>query len=89
MGSGIRYTDQLDSIGKWFNEIGNPQFIDPASGNYYLKATSPAIYFCFSKSDLLLIELDVDGDIRGWDWVEIENLYGPYYDLGFDEYNAH
>ncbi len=62
---------------------GDAQFVAPASGNYRLTRTSPAIDFA---AGIVSDPFDLDGNLRDVDLPEVANRSGPR-DLGAYEWN--
>ncbi|WP_395374247.1 hypothetical protein [Marinicella sp. W31] len=58
-------------------------FADPVNDDYHLSSTSPAIDFCNAQS--FYANVDIDGEVNGWDMPLVNNLHGTH-DLGADEY---
>lgn len=67
--------------------IEEPMFVDPESGDYHIKSSSPAVDMC--NAIVLPQDLyhDQDGDVRGQNLPWITNLYGAF-DAGADEVPA-
>lgn len=65
------------------NIVDNPEFVNPATGDYHLQASSPAIDFCHQTFSQ--ITQDMDFQVQGYDVLSISNFLGPY-DIGADEY---
>ena len=61
----------------------DPQFIDPANGDFHLLSTSPCID---AGAFLATVTEDYWGDLRGLDGVEEERGDGSNYDIGADEF---
>ena len=76
------------SIG-FFSEVDDPEFLDPANGDYRLAETSPAINYCDDSSFMLAPPVNRDLDLRPRDQVFPGQINDPpnpapgrLYDLG-------
>jgi hypothetical protein len=71
----------------------DPEFADPASDNYRIRTSSPAVDFCddrviASRRKAPAMAFDIDLDRRGYDFPSTANFLGSF-DLGADEVVDH
>ena len=73
-----------DLTGKYGNISSDPMFVDAATGDYHLQASSPCIDAGTNEGAL---DSDFEGDHRPYDVPDVDNNGDlPEFDIGADEY---